>query len=195
MKIRDKLNEYYSSNPQIPFFRRPNLVHILGQGFLVKVGEGGGTTRDGTNIPPNSYHLSLDTTDAIGLCLTIMQIQIKSFASNNIFYNFDLIIDKILWLLGRKKFLKTIDIFLNSLFFPRSALIIEGKIMLDSSGTCLVDGAVAAGDEVGIVAGIWSDAALAAMIMRGVLQNRKRGGAPGGQSWNGPPRAPKGTRR
>ena len=96
MKIRDKLNEYYSSNPQIPFFRRPNLVHILGQGFLVKVGEGGGTTRDGTNIPPNSYHLSLDTTDAIGLCLTIMQIQIKSFASNNIFYNFDLIIDKIL---------------------------------------------------------------------------------------------------
>lgn len=89
------LNEYYLKNPQIPFSRRPNLIHINGKGCVVRIPPGGGLLRNGTKVPEHVFHSMHDSSNVIGLHEAIKNIQQHSVAAHHIFFNYGEMIDKI----------------------------------------------------------------------------------------------------
>lgn len=93
--LYSSLNKYYLENPQIPFTRRPNLIHINGKGCVVRILPGGGLLRNGIKVPEHVFHPIHDTSNVIGLHEAIKNIQQHSLAAHHIFYNYGEMINKI----------------------------------------------------------------------------------------------------
>jgi len=88
------LQAFYQDNPDIPLTKRPNLIHVASKYCVVRVGQGGGSTRDGTKIPPNEFHSFDDQSGAYGLAYSIVTIQEHALASRHIIFKYGQIIDK-----------------------------------------------------------------------------------------------------
>ena len=89
------LNEFYVNNPTIPQTHRPNLIHVAGKYNVVRIPSGGGTTRDGTVIPANTFHSQQDNSDVFALVFAIQNIQKHAVASRNILFMYDEILANI----------------------------------------------------------------------------------------------------
>jgi hypothetical protein len=89
------LNEFYLSSPDIPVTSRPNLIHVAGKYNIVRTGQGGGVTRDGTQLVEYSFHGHPDATDVFALAYAVQNIQKNAVAAKHILYSYDAILENI----------------------------------------------------------------------------------------------------
>ena len=69
------LRDFYNARADIPFSRRPNLLHVSGKYIIVRAGPNGGQTRDHTTVKPNSFYGFPEPTNVFGLFHAITAIQ------------------------------------------------------------------------------------------------------------------------
>lgn len=93
--LANRLNEFYLEHPEIPFSRRPDIIHVCNEYVFIKLGENGGTTRDGTKIQPFTYWGQIDLESVYGLTVVVNNIQQALSASRQIIFNYGSIVDKI----------------------------------------------------------------------------------------------------
>lgn len=93
--LTQTLNSYYQKNSSIPQSHRPNLIHVAGKYNIVRVGNEGGRTRDGSLIPANTFWGQPDTTDVYGLIYAVNNIQIRCNAAKYLLFNYGGILDNI----------------------------------------------------------------------------------------------------
>lgn len=86
---------FYDANPSIPRFRRPNVIHVAGKYNVVRILPTGGTARDGTVIPGDTFHPQPDPTDVFALQYAVQNIQKHAVASQHILFNYDEILNKL----------------------------------------------------------------------------------------------------
>lgn len=89
------LNEFYDEHPEIPFHKRPNLIHVAGKYVITRVSEDGGTTRDGTVLMPNTFHPVHDPTDVFALLHVLSEIQKLASASKYVKYEYSAVLNQI----------------------------------------------------------------------------------------------------
>ncbi|HWG45971.1 MAG TPA: DUF6602 domain-containing protein [Gemmataceae bacterium] len=89
------LNQFYQTNPHIPVTSRPNLIHVAGKYNVVKIGSGGGKTRDGTVLPEHTFHPHPDQTDVFALAYAVQNIQKNAAAARHVLFTYDAILDGI----------------------------------------------------------------------------------------------------
>ena len=92
--ICENINEFYRVNDDIPRYRRPNLIHVIGKYFIMRMTEGFHVVNsDGTTDPnqPNvgTYRWFDRGPDAIAIALTLSTLQSNAFLSNFLKYDFD----------------------------------------------------------------------------------------------------------
>lgn len=88
------IDQFYLDNPSIPIHKRPNLIHVAGKYLFIRVNEGA-TTRDGTQLKPNSFHCQTGHVDEYGIPYAVTSIQEISTASNQVVFKYGEIINKI----------------------------------------------------------------------------------------------------
>lgn len=93
--LKDTLNQFFEHHPQIPFNKRPNLIHVAGKYVIVRIEQEGGKTRDGKNIESNTFYSMMEPTDVFGLFLTITQIQSVALNAKHIFTGYNEMLDRI----------------------------------------------------------------------------------------------------
>jgi hypothetical protein len=89
------LKGFYEKQADIPLNKRPNLIHVLGKYAIVRTGQEGGVTRDGTRIEPNKFHGMSDPNGVIGLVSAATAIQRIASASKHIFYRYNEMLNNI----------------------------------------------------------------------------------------------------
>jgi len=89
------LYAFYDERQDIPFHKRPNLIHVAGKYVIARIGKEGGQTRDGTVLAPHTFHPMPETTDVIGLFKAISDIQGIVAASKYVKYEYKSMIDSI----------------------------------------------------------------------------------------------------
>jgi hypothetical protein len=86
--ILDAVNNFYQKNKDIPFYCRPNLIHVAGRYFISRA-----------KIPKNTFWTVPDSNptndDIIALLWVVIEIQKIAIASNHILYNYRSILEKI----------------------------------------------------------------------------------------------------
>jgi hypothetical protein len=83
------INKYYLEHPEIPFYKRPNIVHVAGKYLFIRIGKEGGETRNGTKLSPNSYFCQTSFPDEFSIPYIISRMQTIATSANNIIYNFE----------------------------------------------------------------------------------------------------------
>jgi hypothetical protein len=83
--LQKSLNSFYVDNPEIPFHKRPNVIHVAGKYAIVRskmysIGPSGETSE------PGRFHGAADNTDAFGLLTAIMYIQETALGSKYVLY-------------------------------------------------------------------------------------------------------------
>lgn len=89
------LNKFYLDCPNIPFSRRPNLIHVNGIGCVVRIVPGGEKLRNGDTVPEHTFHQISDLTNVYALKRAIDNIQSNAVLSQYILLNYSEMIDKI----------------------------------------------------------------------------------------------------
>ena len=92
--IMDHLTGYYSATPAQPFHARPNIIHVGGRFSILRTRDGA-TTRSGTVVPANTFHLNPPVAKGLGLLEVATAIQTNAAAASQIAYNYLDLIDKI----------------------------------------------------------------------------------------------------
>lgn len=92
--LLEHLTAYFKDHPEIPMNKKPDIIHVAGKYCVVKVGEKGGTTRDGTKIEPNTFFPMSDATDVYALYKVLSEIQGITTSSQHIYYNYIDMINK-----------------------------------------------------------------------------------------------------
>lgn len=88
-KINDYLREFYAENSEIPFHKRPNIIHVAGKYVFVRLMEGGSVTPDGVVIAPGIFYGSGRDPDVFALFCTFSKLQNIALRSRFIAYNYD----------------------------------------------------------------------------------------------------------
>jgi|AntAceMinimDraft_17_1070374.scaffolds.fasta_scaffold01077_13 hypothetical protein len=88
------LDGFYQEHPEIPHARQPNLIHVAGGYSVVRVGKNA-KTRDGTDIPENSFHGHADPTDVFALYWAVSNIQKVTMGSKHVLYDYSGMINSI----------------------------------------------------------------------------------------------------
>jgi len=89
------IQEFYETHSGIPQNKRPNIIHIAGQGAIVRITSDDAKTRSGVIIPKNTFYPQLDVSDVWSLAFVQQKIQQNVLASRHILYNFMPIIDNL----------------------------------------------------------------------------------------------------
>lgn len=93
--LAERLEEFYTRNSNIPFSRRPDIIHVCGEYVFIKLGPEGGTTRDGTIVQPHTFWGQLDPDNVFGLATVVNNIQGALTASRQVIFDYGSIVDKI----------------------------------------------------------------------------------------------------
>jgi hypothetical protein len=93
--LMESLNEFYRVHPDIPFHKRPNLIHVGGKYVVSRVPEEGQIARNGTSLPPNIFYAMLDNTDVFGLCDVITRMHRIALSAKHIITDYAEMFDKI----------------------------------------------------------------------------------------------------
>ena len=88
------IHQFYQSNPSIPWARRPNLIHVAGKYNIVRTLKEE-KTRDGTKVPPNTFHPGQDSTDVYALAYAVEKIQQNALIAQHILFIYEKILDSI----------------------------------------------------------------------------------------------------
>ncbi|KQS45904.1 hypothetical protein ASG38_14940 [Flavobacterium sp. Leaf359] len=95
-------DEYYLENPNIPISRRPNIIHVAGKYYIMKVGiemellDKKTKKQEVYNSEIGSFSLMHDTeSDLQAIIWSIYNIQINCTASNHILFNYAWLINQI----------------------------------------------------------------------------------------------------
>ncbi|MBN1364421.1 MAG: hypothetical protein JW976_06425 [Syntrophaceae bacterium] len=83
------INTFYLEHPEIPLYKRPNIIHVAGKYLIIRVGKEGGQTSNGTLLPPNSFFCQTVFPDEFGIPFVISRIQTIATSTNNLIYNFE----------------------------------------------------------------------------------------------------------
>jgi hypothetical protein len=59
----------------LPYWKRPNIIHVAGKYNIVRVGKEGGKMRDGTELPAHAFIAQSDSTDVYALSYATVHIQ------------------------------------------------------------------------------------------------------------------------
>jgi len=96
--IMKHLNDFYDLNPQIPIFRRPDIIHVAGKYVIFRIKKGMSIKKpDGSNheIEECKFHSFNTNPDRQAMVWTLDELQKKATATNHINYNYSEIINKI----------------------------------------------------------------------------------------------------
>ena len=93
--LMTNLNTFYEENSFIPHNKRPNIIHVLGKYFIVRIDKRGGETRSGHALQPNTFHPADIKSDAVAFSWTITKIQEIAQASKMIVYRYHNIVEKL----------------------------------------------------------------------------------------------------
>jgi hypothetical protein len=85
--LSKSLLNYYFEHPHVPQTDRPNLIHVAGQGCIIRQG---------------SWRVLWDDTDVIGLLYALINIQAIAVAANYILFNYHELLRKITALLDAR---------------------------------------------------------------------------------------------
>ena len=91
--ILHNINEYYRENDDIPLFRRPNLIHVIGKYFIIRMTDTLQVVNSEGNTHPNQPDTGLycwfdRNPDAMAIAHTLSSIQLNAFLTNFLKYNF-----------------------------------------------------------------------------------------------------------
>ncbi len=91
--VECEIKKFYIKNPEIPIYKRPNLIHVAGKYLFIRANENA-TTRDGTPLKANTFHCQTEFVDEFGLPYAVTKIQEISTSSNQIIFRYNEIIGK-----------------------------------------------------------------------------------------------------
>jgi hypothetical protein len=93
------LNQYFVDHPEIPFSRRPNLIHVSGKYVIVRAVPGITLFDTQTNnynaLEVGTFHLLDRESDIQGLAMAIYQLQVRASASAHISFSYDELINSL----------------------------------------------------------------------------------------------------
>lgn len=81
--LMKSLNEYYFTHSEIPYFKRPNVIHVVGKYVIIR------TDKNENDLSPNTFYAMSDETDVAGLYQTIFRLQRIAAGSRYIFYDYE----------------------------------------------------------------------------------------------------------
>ena len=96
--IMNHLNNFYNLNPQIPIYRRPDIIHVAGKYVILRIKEGMSIKKpDGSNhdTKKGKFHIFNTNPDRQAIVWTLNELQKKATTSNHINFNYSEIINKI----------------------------------------------------------------------------------------------------
>ena len=85
----ETLNGFYQQHPEVPFWKRPNLVHVIGKYFVYRVLAGGEDTRGGDTLTENTFYGYAESTDVYALFRAVTEIQGAAVASSHVLYKYN----------------------------------------------------------------------------------------------------------
>jgi hypothetical protein len=88
------INSFYKDNRDVPYNKRPNIIHVCGNYNIIRAGKNV-MTRSGKAIEENSFHGQPDPSDSYALLYTILHIQEIVLASRQIYYKYGDLLDKL----------------------------------------------------------------------------------------------------
>ncbi len=97
--IMEYIQEFYSLNAEIPDFRKPNIIHVLGKYILVKPSKDlifYNLNRTVQEPGIGNYHLFTTIPDLQGMLLTMNDLQSRASAATKINYNYNLLTNKLI---------------------------------------------------------------------------------------------------
>ncbi|MEQ1824205.1 MAG: DUF6602 domain-containing protein [Fimbriimonadaceae bacterium] len=97
--ILGHLNDYYTENPQVPIFRRPNVIHVAGKYAIFRAELGMSTHDRGTNqstpLEPGTFHVFSTDPDLQAICWVLNGLQMRATASAHILFRYDELINRL----------------------------------------------------------------------------------------------------
>ena len=91
--IYGHLNSFYAANPNIPEYRKPNLIHVAGK-YLILRSQGAEKLGD-SSLSKGTFYLLKTSPDIQAITWTIQEIQTRASASNHILFKYDFIINNL----------------------------------------------------------------------------------------------------
>lgn len=93
------LDNFYIANPNIPIYRRPNIIHISGKYVLIRGTQGMSIwnifTKKNIPIEEGRFHLFTETPDVQAIIWTLDTLQQRATASTHILYSYSNIINRL----------------------------------------------------------------------------------------------------
>jgi hypothetical protein len=93
------INNFYAANPQIPIFRRPNVIHVSGKYVIFRAITGmqvvDVTTNTITTYPEGTFILQTRDSDLQGIVWALDGLQQRATASTHILYNYGELINRV----------------------------------------------------------------------------------------------------
>lgn len=97
--ILEHLNKFYEENPEIPIYRRPDLIHVAGKYVIFKTRKGmklrNSITGEDKVIEVGKFHLTNTNPDLHAIIWALDELQKNAAASTEILYSYSWIINKI----------------------------------------------------------------------------------------------------
>lgn len=96
--ILGHINEFYTTNSQIPITRRPDIIHVAGKYVIFKMKKDMQIINpDGTNlkIDDGLYHIFYKNPDIQAMLWTLEELQTRAMVTNHIIFKYGEIINKI----------------------------------------------------------------------------------------------------
>lgn len=94
--LLSSIRRFYDENPGIPYYHRPNLIHVGGKYNIVRIFPEGGKNFNGDPIPPHTFYPHEDQSDFYPLQLAVQHIQKNATASQHILFSYDQILTNLI---------------------------------------------------------------------------------------------------
>ena len=88
------IETFYSQNPQIPIYRKPNIIHVLNKYVVVRMTSGMEVINADGRPDPNQpqegqYQTFFTAPDTLAMVWTLNKLQKNAFLSNNLMYKYE----------------------------------------------------------------------------------------------------------
>lgn len=98
--LHNHIEAFYSRNPQIPIYRRPQIIHVLNKYVVVRMTADTRVINADGSPDPNQpregqYHTFVTAPDTMTMVWALNELQMNAFLSNNLMYKYDKWIDEI----------------------------------------------------------------------------------------------------
>lgn len=94
--LLSSIEQFYVEYPDIPYYYRPNLIHVGGKYNIVRIFPDGGKNLRGDPIPAHVFYPHQDQSDFYAFQLAIQHIQKNATAAQHILFNYDQILTNLI---------------------------------------------------------------------------------------------------